>query len=112
MARRLFKVRFELDTADWHGSAGERLWAAPADEPGTLELQNSPFHATAVSYLDIVAARPAEDSTIFNFERVVRHSGHSTHMVLLKPEEPATQSVVAAAPGHGLHLRGRQPGRQ
>jgi hypothetical protein len=92
MARRLFKVRFELSPADWHGVSGERLWAAPADEPGTFELQNSPFHATGVSYLDIVAARPAEDSTIFNFERVVRHSGHSTYMIVLDPEDPVTQA--------------------
>jgi len=92
MARRLFKVRFELDSSDWHGVTGERLWAAPAADPGTFELQNSPFHATGVSYLDIVAARPAEDSSTFDFERVVRHSGHSTYMVLLEPEDPATQA--------------------
>src|ERR1700754_1592303 len=91
MARRLFKVRFELDSADWHGVTGERLWAAPADLPGTFELQNSPFHKQGVSYLDIVTAQPAEDSSTFNFERVVSRSGHSTYMVLLKPEEPATQ---------------------
>jgi hypothetical protein len=48
MARRLFKVRFELDPSDWHGTAGERLWAAPAADPGTFELQNSPFHSTGV----------------------------------------------------------------
>ena len=92
MARRLFKVRFELDPSDWHGVTGERLWAAPADDPGTFELQNSPFHMKGVSYLDIVAARPAEDSSTFNFEKVVRHSGHSTYMVLLNPEDPATQA--------------------
>jgi hypothetical protein len=92
MARRLFKVRFELDSSDWHGSGGERLWAAPAADPGTFELQNSPFHATGVSYLDIVAARPAEDSSTFNFERVVRHSGHSTYMILLEPDDPAAQA--------------------
>jgi hypothetical protein len=58
MARRLFKVQFELDPSDWHGVSGERLWAAPATDPGTIELQNSPFHKQGVSYLDIVAARP------------------------------------------------------
>ncbi|TMJ23045.1 MAG: hypothetical protein E6G95_20135 [Alphaproteobacteria bacterium] len=65
MARRLFKVRFELDPSDCHGTGSELLWAAPAADPGTFELQNSPFHATGVSYLDIVAARPAEDSSTF-----------------------------------------------
>jgi hypothetical protein len=92
MARRLFKVRFELDPSDWHGTGSELLWVAPAVDPGTFELQNSPFHATGVSYLDIVAALPAEDSSTFNFERVVRHSGHSTYMILLEPDDPAAQA--------------------
>jgi hypothetical protein len=91
MARRLFKVRFELDPSDWHRVTGERLWAAPAAEPGTFELQNSPFYKRGVSYLDIVAARPAEDSSTFDFVRVVKRSGHSTYMLLLQPDEPATQ---------------------
>ena len=92
MARRLFKVRFELDPSDCHGTGSELLWAAPAADPGTFELQNSPFHATGVSYLDIVAARPAEDSSTFNFERVIRRSRHSTYMILLNPDDPAAQA--------------------
>jgi Domain of unknown function (DUF4265) len=92
MARRLIKVRFELDPADWHSLGGERLWAAPATEPGTFQLQNSPFYAIGVSHLDVVAVRPAEDNITFDFERVVERSGHSTYMLLLKADDADVQS--------------------
>ncbi len=51
----LVKIHFTLDATDWHGQGGESLWGKPVGGP-LYELQNSPFFATGVSYLDIVNA--------------------------------------------------------
>jgi hypothetical protein len=64
MAEVLVKVRFDLDTGDWHGHGSETLWAAPV--PGTewkeFQILNSPFLTTGISYLDIVTAEATGDT--------------------------------------------------
>lgn len=89
----LVKVRFELDWRDWHGCPVETLWAAfVSGDPDRrkLRLENSPFHATGVSYDDIVKAKPTEDPMVCQFEEVIARGGHSTYMLLVeeKEEEP------------------------
>ena len=85
----LIKVRFELDASEWHGHGTETLWAAPM--PGSewrhFQINNSPFFATGINYLDIVAARPAGPDGIFDFMTVTERGGHSTYMLLVLPAE-------------------------
>lgn len=89
MAERLVKVRFELDSSDWHGHGSETLCAAPiAGGPRTFRLLNSPFFTTGVSHQDLVAAAPTDDGLIFAFEEVVERSGHSTYMLIVETEAP------------------------
>jgi len=89
MALPLIKVRFELDANDWHSATAERLWAEPLAgvEQPVFRLQNSPFYALGIAYLDIVEAIPDEDPQTYAFKAVVERSGHSTYMLLLKEHD-------------------------
>ena len=90
MNQGLVKIAFVLDPADWHRSASETLWAKPlgsSQEPKAFELQNTPFHAKGVSYLDVV--RATEQDGQYVFAGTITPSGHSTYRLLaacLSPE--------------------------
>lgn len=60
----------------------ETLWASPLDNR-LYRLENSPFYAYGVSWLDIVEASPTEDG-VLAFERVAEKSGHRTLRVILE----------------------------
>ena len=87
LRQRLVKIWFELDPHEWHGSGGESLWASfGSNDDGcrTFRLENSPFHATGISYRDIVEARPTENPIVYGFKSVTARGGHSTYMILAK----------------------------
>jgi hypothetical protein len=75
----LVQIVFSLD-ADAGGIETERLWAMPLAN-GTFLLDNSPFHAYGVSYMDVVNV----DSTLngFEFASVASRGGHSTYLIRL-----------------------------
>jgi hypothetical protein len=85
----LVKVRFELDACEWHGHGTETLWAVPmpGSEWPNFQINNSPFFATGVNYLDVIAAKPTEHDGIFDFMTVTERGGHSTYMLLVQPVE-------------------------
>ena len=86
----LIKVLFELDGSDWHGHGTETLWASPVpnSEWRHFQLHNSPFFTRGINYLDVVAARPTENETLFEFTEVKTRGGHSTYMILMQPSDP------------------------
>jgi hypothetical protein len=90
MASQLCKVHFSLDSRDWHGHAGEFLWAAPLSpvDETRVRIENSPFFTMGINYRDVVQIQATDDKAVFAFERVVERSGHSTFMVLVIPDEP------------------------
>lgn len=94
MATQLVKVRFALDPKDWHGHAGEFMWASPtgASADNEFELENSPFYAKDVSYKDVVKAAPSGDGRTYEFQEVIRRSGHSTYRLLIEPDSPKFQA--------------------
>ncbi|MCB9765833.1 MAG: DUF4265 domain-containing protein [Alphaproteobacteria bacterium] len=73
------KVWFELEDGAWHGSATESLWATELAD-GHYRLENSPFYAFGVSFLDAVIAAPRNGRLWF--DRVVKPSGHSTYRII------------------------------
>jgi Domain of unknown function (DUF4265) len=96
VTEQLVKIRFEVDPKDWHGHGGEFLWASPADSArGEFEVLNSPFYARGVSFKDVVKASPSGDGRTFEFERVIRRSGHSTYRLLVEPGAPNFQTYWA-----------------
>jgi hypothetical protein len=83
------KVRFDLDESDWHGRPNETLWAKPVESPNqdVYQLMNSPLFAKGISFLDLVRTRPTNEDLIFEFVEVTNHSGHSTYMLLVPPDQ-------------------------
>ncbi|WFU15946.1 DUF4265 domain-containing protein [Bradyrhizobium sp. CB3481] len=92
MKNSLIKVRFELDASEWHGHGTETLWAMPmpGSEWPNFQINNSPFFATGINYLDVVAAKPTGHDQIFDFVTVTERSGHSTYMLLMQLAEART----------------------
>jgi Domain of unknown function (DUF4265) len=78
------KIAFPLDSQGWHGHLQERLWATPI-ESGAFVLDNSPFYADGVSYLDTVSANWDGDQLVF--AEVIQRGGHSTYRIRLPPDK-------------------------
>lgn len=58
------------------GDKVETLWAEPLGR-GLFRLDNSPFFAYGVSWLDVVRAKPTPDAPgFYDYVKVVRSSGH------------------------------------
>jgi hypothetical protein len=102
MSDDMVRLEFNLDPTEWHQAAVERLWARklPTDD-GTLalELQNSPFHALGVSYLDIVRAIETDGNLVF--DAVLLAGGHSTYRLLLDWPSPTFEAAWARLDRHG-----------
>ena len=81
----LVRVRFETDAEGLGHGSPERLCARRIrGSPEGFELQNSPFYAKGVSYLDVVEAIP--DNAVsgeFHYQKTLMPSGHSTYRILV-----------------------------
>src|SRR6476661_1521622 len=62
----------------------ETMWATPVG-PDRYRLENSPFYAYGVSWLDVVEALPDEAAGLPVFVRRVERSGHRTVRLILLP---------------------------
>jgi uncharacterized protein DUF4265 len=62
----------------------ERLWATPVGH-NQYRLENSPFYAYRVSWMDIVEAQPVAPDEWPTFLRIVEKSGHRTVRLILDP---------------------------
>ena len=72
----------------------ETLWATPLGRH-RYRLENSPFFAYGVSWLDVVEAKPPSRGEFPEFVRVTRKSGNRTIRIIFKP--PADKSKQAMA---------------
>jgi len=86
----MVKIAFEIGDQE-AGFECETLWATPLG--GDLyRLQNTPWFAYGVSYLDVVRARAIDDGFPV-FEAVVEKSGNrSVRLILDPPAEPGNRS--------------------
>ncbi len=90
----LVKVIFELPEPDFDGIRGEGLWASPVGE-NLFELQNSPWHARTVNWLDVVEAVANKENEWPKFVRVAKRSGHRTiHLYILDAGQPKKQEIL------------------
>jgi len=76
----LVRITFLLDSALWHGSATERLWAERIGN-SRYRLRNSPFFAFGVSAEDIVFGDETDSQIIF--KAVSIRGGHSTYRLMI-----------------------------
>ena len=85
----------------------ETLWATPVGE-SAYRLENSPFWAYRVSWLDVVEAHPDPDGLLC-FERVVAKSGHRTIRLIINPgidQAPERTRVLDALKALGCSIEG------
>jgi hypothetical protein len=95
------KVHFVLekgtldDSTPWPPYEGETIWAELINGM-SARLENSPFYAKGISYLDEVRLVPyqplASDEDLegpgyYEYEAVLRHSGHGTVRTLLRDDQ-------------------------
>jgi hypothetical protein len=88
----------------------ETMWATPVG-PDRYRLENSPFYAYRVSWLDVVEARP-DETGLPVFARVIAKSGHRTVRVILVPgvdEAPERQRVLDDLVALGCSYEGYNP---
>jgi hypothetical protein len=102
----MVKVKLESPDGDV-----ETLWATPVGEH-LYRLENSPFFAYGVSWLDVVEARP-DPAGQLAMARVVEKSGHRTVRVILDaPAAEPSDSWEHADPTHDeLHPQEEGDGR-
>jgi hypothetical protein len=89
----------------------ETMWATPVG-PDRYRLENSPFYAYGFSWLDIVEARPEDQSGLPVVVRRVEKSGHRTLRLILLPgtkEAPEQQSVLEELNRFGCTYEGYNP---
>ena len=89
----------------------ETLWAERVG-PDRYRLDNSPFWAYGVSWLDVVEAHPDANGQLA-FTRVVEKSGHRTVRVIFRPgidENPEGQALVDELVRLGCTYEGMHPG--
>jgi uncharacterized protein DUF4265 len=85
----MVKIAFELDADDWHGVPVETLWGEPIIESGreAFLISNSPFYVRGISFLDTVRATSSGYNGFYHFAEVLQRGGHSTVMILAKPDD-------------------------
>ena len=89
MTKSFVKIRFQLDTSDWHGHGSETLWAETVAKTkgDILRIANSPHFTTGINHCDVVRAKAGGNGLLFDFLDVVERGGHSTYMILAIPED-------------------------
>ena len=88
----------------------ETMWATPLGG-SQYRLENSPFHAYRVSWLDVVEARPDADGLPV-VQGVIAKSGHRTVRLIITPgidELPARQRVLEELTALGCSWEGYNP---
>ena len=84
---------------------GESLWALPLGDD-LYEIRNTPFHAYAINWGDIVRA-PVDSDQIPQVQEVVKRSGHETFRVLFNSELGQTHRIPFWHLCRRLSFRGR-----
>ncbi|MEM9907888.1 MAG: DUF4265 domain-containing protein [Cyanobacteria bacterium P01_D01_bin.44] len=74
-------VKLHIDLPNHWAIGGESLWAAPLGSD-LYRIENVPFFAYGLNYLDIVHATPDSEDLKPEIRRVVTPSGHRTYRVI------------------------------
>jgi Domain of unknown function (DUF4265) len=76
----LVKVKFFLNTDEWHGFESETVWSEEISN-NKYRIRNTPFYAKDVSFQDVVKAKKIGQDLCF--ENHLLRSGHSTYRIIL-----------------------------
>jgi hypothetical protein len=85
-------VKVNVDLPNHWATGGESMWARPLGDD-LYELQNVPFYAYGLNYLDIVYAVAASPDLKPEIQSVRRPSGHRTLHVMVGECVPEDQQA-------------------
>lgn len=108
----MVKLHFHLDPESWHGASVESLWAKRISSDtgaSVFELDNSPFYAFGVSFLDVVRAEE-EDGRLF-FVSVASSAGHSTYRLRVPWPSSKFEAAWARLTSFGCTYEGHSHGK-
>jgi hypothetical protein len=89
----------------------ETLWATPLGN-NRYRLENSPFFAYSVSWLDVIEARQPSTGGFPVLKRVLEKSGHRTIRIIFKPpvdKSRKSKSVLKKLEEMGCSYEGANP---
>lgn len=98
----MVKISIKLEDAPYDS---ERIWTTPVG-PSLYRLENSPFFAYGVSYLDIVEAQSEVPGELPIFRKVIQKSGHRTLRLITKKEG---NSIIDQVKVFGASYEGFSP---
>ena len=78
-------VKIHIDLPNHWAVGGESMWATALGDD-LFRIENVPFHAYGLNFLDVVSATPDSEDTIPEIRRVVKASGHRTYRVIFSKE--------------------------
>lgn len=85
------KVTVPLEPNAWHRFRQEAMWARKVGND-LYELQNTPFFAKGLAYLDVVRAEPREGSLTV-IEPITR-SRHSTYRIFVEHSDTEVKRLI------------------
>ena len=77
--------KIHIDLPNHWAIGGESMWATHLGND-LYRIENVPFYAYGLNFLDIVHATPDSDETIPEIRKVVNPSGHRTYRVIFSQE--------------------------
>lgn len=78
-------VKIHIDLPNHWAIGGESFWATPLGND-LFRIENIPFYAYGLNFLDIVQATPDPEYLIPEIRIVITPSGHRTYRVMFKKE--------------------------
>jgi len=89
-------VKVHIDLPNHWAIGGESLWATPLGND-LFRIENVPFFAYGLNFLDIVHATPDSDGLVFEIRKVVTPSGRRTYRAKFKKEVVREKQVELLA---------------
>ena len=84
--------KIHIDLPNHWAIGGESLWATPLGND-LYRIENVPFFAYGVNFLDVVSATAESDDLIPEVRKVVEPSGHRTYRVMFNKEVSREKQV-------------------
>lgn len=77
--------KIHVDLPNHWAIGGESMWATPLGND-LYRIENVPFYAYGLNFLDVVHATPDSDDTIPEIRKVVNPSGHRTYRIIFSKD--------------------------
>ncbi|HWB27201.1 MAG TPA: DUF4265 domain-containing protein [Chitinophagaceae bacterium] len=93
----MVQVKIMLPENDWYSFKAETIWATPLGD-NLYRVENPPFFADNISYLDVVFAWHDTERNWLIFKSVRQRSGNSTFRIILGDDSTYETFCAGIAP--------------